>query len=150
MPLLLKGEVDSTRHNSHSMPYWSQISHKITCYEKPQNICDHFFGHKEFQQVISLVIFTVHLNNSSQIRKLSTSQPKVKTCTKRDYGYCLQVKKPLWFNKKKSWPLRLGLHLCCQSVFLSKSVRMSLNPPAKISPIKCPSTTFLFSSKLSQ
>lgn len=37
MPLL-KGEVDSTSHNSHSMPYWSQISHKITCYEKPQNI----------------------------------------------------------------------------------------------------------------
>lgn len=91
MPLLLKGEVNSTRHSSHSVPYWSQIAHKITCYEKPQNI----LGHKKFQQVTSLVIFTLHLNNPSQIRKPSMPQTKVHTCMKRDYDYCLQGKKPL-------------------------------------------------------
>lgn len=85
MPLLLKGEVNSTRQSSQSVPYWSQIAHKITCYEKPQNI----LGHKEFQQVTSLVIFTLHLNNLSQIMKPSMPQTKVKTCTKRDYDYCL-------------------------------------------------------------
>lgn len=95
MPPLLKGEVDSTRHNSHRMPYWSQVSHKITRYEKPQNV----LGHKEFQQVTSLVIFTLHLKYQNEE---AMSQPKVKTCTKRDYDYCLQGKKPLLFDKKQS------------------------------------------------
>lgn len=53
-------EVDTTRHSWHRMLFQSQVLHKITSYEKTENIQ----GHKIFWQVIPLLIFMLCLNRT--------------------------------------------------------------------------------------
>lgn len=134
-------EVDTTRPTSHSMPYQTQVLYKITSYEKTENIQDH----KVFCQVISLLIFMLHLNTTHHKEAwLHHSSLFAKSKHIHKKGLCLL---PAWEEVFVVWwKAKLHhkdlLYLFFQSVLLLKSARESLNPTAKISPLECPSTTF--------